>query len=183
MSHDPEERCGREFGGPEPDPIRDDFDRIVEGWRREGRVPEWPDDLSPDDPRLDDLEPDGPRLDDPRSGVSRSDVPWPEENRPAVPPRPPRAVDPAPADEDDHFVPPDPPPLPRLGPPAVIGLGLLALGLLLIIHPALVGVSSVYGLPLGLLSLAAGLGWLVLRLWPAAPPSGDGDGEDDGAVL
>jgi hypothetical protein len=87
------------------------------------------------------------------------------------------------APEDDHFVPPEPPPLPRLGPPAVVGLVLLVLGLVLVSTPAWVGVPPVYGLPLGLLSLASGLGWLVLRLWPS-PPDDDGPGgDDDGAVI
>ncbi len=54
---------------------------------------------------------------------------------------------------------------------------------MLLASPSWVGVPSVYGLPLGLLCLAAGLGWLVLRLWPARRQPGDGDGEDDGAVL
>ena len=44
-----------------------------------------------------------------------------------------------------------------------------------------VGVSNVYGLPLGLLALASGLGWLVLRLWPAPPDERDED--DDGAQI
>lgn len=108
---------------------------------------------------------------------------WPEGDRDAdpLPPLP----DPAPQvrAEEEHFVPPEPPPLPRLGPPAVVGLGLLLLGIVLCVAPNVVGVPSAYGLPLGLVALAAGLGWLVLRLWPDPPPRGDGDGEDDGAVL
>ena len=76
---------------------------------------------------------------------------------------------------------PRPPPLPRIGPPAAVGITLLVLGLTLVIAPGVVGVSNVYGLPLGLLTLAAGLGWLVLRLWPAPPDERDGD--DDGAQI
>lgn len=127
------------------------FDDIVAGWRREGRVPEWPGD--------------------------RSDRSAPRQAAQAG------ATAPAAAMADEHFVPPEPPPLPRMGPPAVVGLGLLALGLVLLIAPSVLGVSSDLGLPLGLLGLASGLGWLVLRLWPSPPAGGDGDGEDDGAVL
>ena len=98
----------------------------------------------------------------------------------------PAPVRPAPAVEPDtdrleHFVPPEPPPLPRIGPPALVGFALLALGLALVTVPGLFGVSDVYGLPLGLLALAAGLGWLVLRLWPA--PADKRDGDDDGAQV
>ena len=93
-----------------------------------------------------------------------------------------RAPGPAPspsADRLEHFVPPEPPPLPRIGPPALVGFALLALGLTLVTTPGVVGVPDVYGLPLGLLALAAGLGWLVLRLWPAAADERD---EDDGGA-
>jgi hypothetical protein len=91
-------------------------------------------------------------------------------------------------DDDDHFVPGEPPPLPRLTLPFAIGLMLLALGAVLIWAPGWVGVPQVYGLPLGLVSMAAGLGWLVLRLWPdpdgAGPPLGhDPDDPDDGAIV
>jgi hypothetical protein len=99
---------------------------------------------------------------------------WPDEQPAPVP-------EPAPAPPaEEHFVPPEPPPLPRLAPPAAVGLVLLVLGVVLVSAPGWVGVPDTYGLPLGLLTLAAGLGWLVLRLWPS-PPGADGD--DDGAVL
>jgi hypothetical protein len=90
---------------------------------------------------------------------------------------------------DEHFVPPEPPPLPRMGPPILIGLTLITLGLILVTFPGWVGVPQVYGLPLGLVAIAAGLGWLVLRLWPdpddVPPPLylDDPDDPDGGAVL
>lgn len=96
---------------------------------------------------------------------------------PAPPDDPPTAAD------EGHFLPPDPPPLPRVGPPALVGIALIALGMVLVTAPWWVGVPDAYGLPLGLLTLASGLGWLVLRMWPDPPPQGTGDGEDDGAVL
>lgn len=97
-------------------------------------------------------------------------------------PRPTPLPEPVAAADDEHFVPPEPPPLPRLGPPAVVGLVLLGLGLVLVVAPGWIGVPPPYGLPLGLLGLAAGLGWLVLRLWPDPPDRGK-DADDDGAVL
>lgn len=135
----------------------DPFEAIVSGWRSEGPVPEWPDDEPPAEDR---------------SAAAGPTAAAPVAPVPAVP-------DP-PAAADDHFVPPEPPPLPRLGPPAVIGLGLLVLGIVLVAAPGWLGISSIYGLPLGLLTLAAGLGWLVLRLWPSPPGPGDGG---DGAVV
>ena len=78
-------------------------------------------------------------------------------------------------------MPPEPPPLPRSGPPAVVGFARLARGRTLGTAPELVGISTVHGLPLGLLALASGLGWLVLRLWPGPPDERDED--DDGAQI
>jgi hypothetical protein len=146
--------------GPEEEPAADPaadpadpFEAIVAVWRREGAVPTWPEDERPppEQPRTSPLPPPAP--------------PQPQPHRPP---------------ELDHFVPPEPPPLPRIGPPAAVGLTLLALGLTLVLSPGVVGVSDVYGLPLGLLSLACGLGWLVLRLWPGPPSERD---DDDGALL
>jgi hypothetical protein len=145
---------------PDPDPTADPFEAIVASWRREGAVPSWPGD-------------DRPPVDPPQTPPA------------PVPPVRPASFAAAAAGPDterlDHFVPPEPPPLPRIGPPALVGFTLLLLGLALVTDPALVGVSDVYGLPLGLLALAAGLGWLVLRLWPAPPDERDED--DDGAQV
>ena len=186
----------------DPDDARrgvDDFDAIVAGWRRDGDVPRWPDapgaaplvdgpeDGTPDPPgagdRADRADRDGRADGDdgPAGGTGAGPVdavaPRPTAGSSARRPhRPPTGrADPV----DEHFTPPEPPPLPRIGPPAAVGLGLLVLGIVLVSSPNWVGVSSVYGLPLGLLVLAAGLGWLVLRLWPT-PPSDD---DDDGARL
>lgn len=152
--------------GPEH-PV-DPFEAIVAGWRREGAVPVWPaDDRPPADP---------PRT--PPTAVP----PVPRPAAPALRPAPsPDAPDDDADDPDDHFVPPEPPPLPRLGPPAAVGFALLVLGLVLVTVPGVIGVPGVYGLPLGLVTLAAGLGWLVLRLWPG-PPEERGE-DDDGARL
>lgn len=158
MGGEPDER-------PHPDGGVDDFDAIVAGWRREGAVPEWPDE-EPTAVVLDPFEASDPLP---------TDVP-------SAPEPPPIVVRPGPrtAPEDEHFVPPEPPPIPRIGPPAAVGLVLLVLGVVLVTAPGWVGVPDTYGLPLGLLTLAAGLGWLVLRLWPSPPGSGR---DDDGAIL
>lgn len=158
------------------------FDEIVAGWNAEGSVPRWP--ASADRPLPKEAQAE------PAEAPEPSDTPEPPE-----PPEPPESselvevlevLEPSmlPATGDDaHFVPPEPPPLPRLGSRAMVGLALLALGLILIVAPSWIGLPRAFSLPLGLLTLACGVGWLVLRIWPAPPPTGDGDGQDDGAVL
>ena len=156
MNRDPDER-------PQPDGAApDEFESIVALWRNEGDVPEWPQDETPD------------------SVATPTDLEDPAP-RPAPAPLPPRSWSPPIPPEDEHFIPPEPPPLPRLGPPALVGLALIALGFVLVVSPGWLGVSEPYGLPLGLVGLAAGLGWLVLRLWPDPPDRRDED--DDGAVI
>jgi hypothetical protein len=139
------------------------FEEIVAGWVAEGSVPRWPD-ATPGDP-------------------SAGDVPSAPIQRPA--PTEPLAIDRGaarPADDEDHYVPPEPPPLPRIRASTSVGLALLGLGLALLVVPGLLGSGATLAFPLGLVALALGLGWLVLRSWPSKP-SGDGDGPDDGAVL
>jgi hypothetical protein len=162
-------------GGRAPD----EFDAIVASWAREGSVPQWPD----EDEVVDAV--DAADLD------ATAELDLSDELSAPPPPAPPRTPAPlfdgprdhVPPPEPEHYVPPEPPPLPRLGPPAIVGLVLLALGLILVLVPGWVGVGPAYGLPLGLLSLAAGLGWLVLRLWPDPPDTAPPDEDDDGAVL
>jgi hypothetical protein len=160
VNRDPDER-------PQPDGAApDEFEAIVALWRNEGDVPEWPDDEAPD------------------AGSAPTEVEDPApraDPTPPPPPMPPRSYSPPTLPEDEHFVPPEPPPLPRLGPPALVGLTLIALGIVLVVSPGWLGVPDPYGLPLGLVGLAAGLGWLVLRLWPDPPDRRDED--DDGAVI
>lgn len=161
MSREPEDGTPDSTGSSgAPD---DAFDRIVASWRDEGSVPSWPD--TPAAP-----------------AASR-----PTENLPAPAPTPEPAAHrpgPEPPADDDHFHPPEPPPLPRPGPPALVGAVLIGIGLLLVAVPGTLGMSSLYGLPLGLVAIAAGLTWLVMRMWPS-----DDDDEhylddgDDGAVL
>lgn len=158
MPDDPDDARRADDGGP--DRGVDAFEAIVSSWRADGAVPQWP-----DDPPVRADDPPGPTVDRPADPD-----PAPAVHRPPTGP-----ADPV----DEHFVPPEPPPLPRLGPPAAVGLGLLVLGLVLVTTPGWLGVGPTYGLPLGLVTLAAGLGWLVLRLWPTPPD----DDDDDGARL
>lgn len=82
--------------------------------------------------------------------------------------------------EDDHFDPPEPPPLPIPRPRTVGGVLALMVGVLLLVAPNLLGVGEHAATPLGLLTLTAGIGWLVIGLRPDPPPERL---NDDGARL
>jgi hypothetical protein len=133
------------------------FDEIVSSWLADGSVPAWPDEPATSAPETE------------VAGVSEVAVPTPTPT-PAPARRP----------EEEHFIPPDPPPLPRLGPPAIVGLTLLVFGIIMAVTPQMIGLNESAGLPLGLVTLALGLGWLVLRAWPSER---DQDEDGDGAVL
>jgi hypothetical protein len=114
------------------------------------------------------------------------DTPHTRPQRPdaAVPPSPRREPDvggPAPSTPGEHFVPPEPPPLPRIGFSSLLGLLLLVVGVVLLALPALVGGGLAgFGLVPGLLAMAAGLGWLVVGMRRS---SDDAPGSDDGGTL
>jgi hypothetical protein len=80
---------------------------------------------------------------------------------------------------EDHFDPPEPPPLPMPRPRTVGGVLTLAVGVLLLATPNLLGLGERVATPLGLLAVTAGIGWLVIGLRPG--PSATGS--DDGAQL
>ncbi len=85
------------------------------------------------------------------------------------------------ASDEEHYVPPEPPPFPRPRAGTVAGMLLIVVGLLLLIVPTMIGLASRLGTPLGLVALAAGIGWLVLRIRHNSPP--DHGDRDDGAQL
>ncbi|MGH4010759.1 MAG: hypothetical protein ACRDTH_21815 [Pseudonocardiaceae bacterium] len=81
--------------------------------------------------------------------------------------------------EEDHFEPPEPPPLPVPRARTVVGVALLAVGVLLLAGPDLLGLGAGVATSLGLLTLTAGIGVLVIGLRSGPPPQG----WDDGARL
>jgi hypothetical protein len=107
---------------------------------------------------------------------------WPGGPDDGAPPPPPPVpeIDPG-LDPEEHYVPPEPPPLPRVGAAVGVGLVLVALGIILVAAPQWIGMSSVYGLPLGLVSIAGGLTWLLMRLWQPADEDVD-PYDDEGTV-
>ncbi|MGH3972032.1 MAG: hypothetical protein ACRDS9_01705 [Pseudonocardiaceae bacterium] len=80
---------------------------------------------------------------------------------------------------EDHFTPPEPPPLPVPRRRTVGGVALLVIGVLLLVGPNLLGLTEAVAIPLGLVALTAGIGWLVIGLRSGPPP----EGWDDGARL
>ncbi|MDQ2880422.1 MAG: hypothetical protein M3Y48_03950 [Actinomycetota bacterium] len=81
---------------------------------------------------------------------------------------------------DDHFEPPEPAPLPAPRPRTVGGVIALTGGVLLLALPDFLGLGERVATPLGLLTVTAGIGWLVVGLRPDATPE---EGSDDGAQL
>ncbi|HEY2195621.1 MAG TPA: hypothetical protein VGH76_25420 [Actinomycetospora sp.] len=111
--------------------------------------------------------PDAPRVAEPRG--SGTETP---------PPRQEVTPGPAAARDHDHFVPPEPPALPRIGLSSLLGLLLLVVGVVLLALPALVGGQLVgLGVVPGLLAMAAGLGWLVVGMRRSSDDD-DGSGSD-----
>lgn len=75
-------------------------------------------------------------------------------------------------DDDEHFVPPEPPPLPK-PPRSVLVTGLFfLLGFVLLIAPSFLGLTLDVGMPLGILSMAAGIGFLLLHARDDPRPPG-----------
>ncbi|MBO0839629.1 MAG: hypothetical protein J2O49_02275 [Sciscionella sp.] len=77
--------------------------------------------------------------------------------------------------DDEHYVPPEPPPLPRPKVGTVIALALLVLGTLLLVAPTVIGLARPTALPFAMVCLASGIGLLVWRLRPG-PPDDPTDG-------
>jgi hypothetical protein len=65
--------------------------------------------------------------------------------------------------EDEHYEPPEPPPLPRLRWPTVLAIGLIVAGVVLLLLPAVTALDGRFATPVGLLGLAGGIALLLLR--------------------
>ncbi|MFI5586972.1 hypothetical protein ACIA5G_18140 [Amycolatopsis sp. NPDC051758] len=78
-----------------------------------------------------------------------------------------------PADDDEHYVPPEPPPLPRPKMGAFLILLLFLAGLFLLILPGVIGVGPTVATPLGILALATAIALLLLRVRQGPPPGAD----------
>jgi hypothetical protein len=82
--------------------------------------------------------------------------------------------------DEEHYVPPEPPPLPRLRPLTIVALVLVVIGVVLLIIPALIGLSARIATPIALLAITCGGGMLLLRVRQSPK---DPNARDDGAQL
>jgi hypothetical protein len=78
--------------------------------------------------------------------------------------------------DDEHYVPPEPPPLPRLRPMTIVALILVVCGVLLLLGPAVLGLDPRIATPISLLALVCGFGLLFLRIRRTPSDSGDDNG-------
>jgi hypothetical protein len=157
-----------------PDDVDAAFAEIVAGLEREGVGRTLPDlDDAPDTTEL-------PVASDP-----------PEvQDKPSPPPRPPEPPqawrghgtdwDWSWSTDEEHYVPPDPPPLPRLRPLTILSLVMIVLGVVLLIIPTLIGLDARIATPIALVAITCGGGMLLLR---ARQSPKDPNTRDDGAQL
>lgn len=178
--------AGRD-GGARPDDVDTIFAEIVSGWQADGTAPRWPESLDDEtgpDAATAPAAPTPPRAGPtpPPAGPAGPPPVVPNAPEPPAPPTPPTpAAGPSGATgSDEHFVPPEPPPLPRLRRRTVGGLIVLVLGVVLVAVPDVFGLSGQVGLLLGLVAMTSGVGWLVLGLRDGPPRD---SGWDDGAAL
>ena len=80
--------------------------------------------------------------------------------------------------DEEHYVPPEPPPLPRLRPLTIVALVLIVLGVVLLIIPAIVGLDARIATPIALVAITFGGGMLLLRVRQGPKPD-----RDDGAQI
>ncbi|HUQ60588.1 hypothetical protein [Lentzea sp.] len=143
-----------------PENVDELFAEIVAGLERDGVGKDWLD------------------LDEARQETVHHDVP--EDVVDDVAPEPEDEPERRSRDDEDHYVPPEPPPFPVLRASTLAALGLFVLGIVLLVAPGLFGLQPRIGTPLSLVALCAGVGWLILRMRNTPPPD---SGWDDGAQV
>jgi hypothetical protein len=84
--------------------------------------------------------------------------------------------------DEEHYVPPEPPPLPRLRPLTIVALGLLIVGVVLLVVPGIMGLDARIATPVGLAALTCGGGMLLLRV-RKTPRTDPDDPNDNGAQI
>jgi hypothetical protein len=79
--------------------------------------------------------------------------------------------------DDEHYVPPVPPPLPRFAAPTIVAMVVIALSIVILAFGGELGLASQLTLLLGVMGVLLGTGMLVMRMRARR------DDDDDGAVL
>ncbi len=87
------------------------------------------------------------------------------------------------ASDTEHFVPPEPPPLPKPKRRTVVSLLFLALGVFVLIRPNLLAISFAAAMVIGLVLLLAGCALLLAGLRAKSIDADPDEGWDDGAQL
>jgi len=85
------------------------------------------------------------------------------------------------ATDDEHYIPPEPPPLPRLRPLTIVALILILAAVVLLVLPGVIGLDARIGTPIALVALTCGGGMLLLRI--RQTPKNQDDDRDDGAQI
>lgn len=142
-----------------PEDIDAAFAEIVADLERDSTFARWPEDVSAD-----------------RAANTAGSVPDAAEVEQGERDSGPRDWAPQHDEEEEHFVPPEPPPLPTPRITTLLGIAVIAVGVLILLVPSLAGMASSLSMPLGLVLISAGIGWLLLRLRQGPPNSGDDDG-------
>jgi hypothetical protein len=131
-------------------------------------VPPWPVNEDADQPW-------GRRRDDVHSAVEDGGTPStrsveaePEDTAPDV------------AAEEEGYVPPPPPPLPRISKGTAAAIMAVGFGLLMLLAPGVLDLDPDVGLTIGILSIVAGVGYLIWHMHDGPPID---DRPDDGAVV
>jgi hypothetical protein len=80
--------------------------------------------------------------------------------------------------DEDHYVPPEPPPLPRLAAPTIIAMSVLAVSIILLGIGGQVGIANGLTLVLGIVGVLLGVGILLTRVRERRR-----DEDDDGSAI
>ncbi|WP_019853479.1 DUF308 domain-containing protein [Actinopolyspora mortivallis] len=149
-----------------PEDIDKAFAEIVAELERDSSLPQWPEDARAR-PDTDDPTPQaGPAALEAPDTAEAGPRDWAPDER---------------GEDEGHYEPPEPPPLPTPHAGTLGGVLLVMLGILVLVVPVAASSLGPLTLPVGLIAISAGIGWLLLRLRREDPEAENG--WDDGAQV